>query len=85
MKSVTFKGKNNTTIEVRFEHRGHGLYEPSIWHSKGDLRLIPLLLDKIQISRTKEKLADLKDIEYDFNLFREIVAGACSLTMKRGG
>ena len=86
MKTVTFKGRNKTTIEVRFEKKIYfekdcGLYQPIVC-SKNQKKLIPLLLDQIQISCTLEKLAALKDTEYDFNLFREIVAGACSLSMK---
>jgi len=82
MGPVIFKGKKKTSIIVRFNKKDYGLYQPIV-SSKGQRNYIPLLMDEWQIASTLKKLSDLEDKEYDFGLFREIVAGACSLSMKR--
>jgi len=84
MKPIIFKGKNNTTIKLSFKLLTNDLHQPVLKSSKGDLTTIPLLLDITQIKSTYKKLADLKnESKYDLILLKNIVAGACSMSMKK--
>jgi len=60
-----------------------GLYQPMIKTTKEEIK-IPLLLDFHQIEPTINKLKHLCDKSFPIEALRLIVAGACSLTMKRG-
>ena len=83
MKPIIFKGKDKTTIEVFFKTNEFG-FQPILASSKR-AEAIPLLMDLTQIIATNRKLHLLnKEKEFPFEYLRNVVAGACSLTMKRG-
>lgn len=85
MKSITFKGKNNTSIEVFFSLIKKDLYKPALKLENGQIKTIPLLLDLNQIPFVNSKLLRLdRTAEYDPKILKGIVAGACSMTIKRG-
>ena len=85
MNSITFKGKNNTSIEVFFSLIGKDLYKPTLKLGKGQIETIPLLLELDQIPPVNSKLLQLdRRVEYHPAILKGIVAGACSMTMKRG-
>ena len=82
MKPLIFKGKDKTTIEVFFKANNFG-FQP-ILISEKKAKAIPLLMDLTQIITTNRKLHHLnKEKEYPFEYFRDIVAGACLMSMKR--
>lgn len=84
MESLIFKGKNKTTIEVSFKINNNLLHQPVLKFSKGHTKIIPLLLDLTQAISANRKLLDLnRKKEYDFDYLRNIVAGACCMSMKR--
>lgn len=84
MKPIIFKGKKNATIEVFFKANDWG-FQPILVSSNNRAAAVPLLMDLTQIIATNLKLHHLdKEKEFPFEYLRNVVAGACSLTMKRG-
>ncbi len=79
-----FKGKD-CTINLSFKKFKNQLQKPVLSSSNGEEAVIPLLLDTYQIENVYEMLSDLKrDTEHTFDSLRNIVAGACSLSMRAG-
>lgn len=84
LKPIIFKGKDKTTIKVYFKPNEFG-FQPILESSLGDFVTIPLLLDLTQIISTNRKLHQLnKKKEFPLEYLRDVVAGACSLSMKWG-
>ena len=62
----------------------NGLYKPALKLGNRKIETIPLLLDLSQIPSINSKLLRLdRTKEYGSTLLRGIVAGACSITMKK--
>lgn len=72
------------TIKVSFKIINNLLYQPVLETSDRNIK-IPLLLDLTQVISADHKLLKLnREKEYDLDYLRDIVAGACSMSMKRG-
>ncbi len=89
MKPIIFKGENNTRIKVSFNFILRdcfgALYQPSLSSSKGEEEVIPLSLSEKAIDLTKNKLNAInKKQDFPFEYLKNVVAGACSLSMKWG-
>jgi len=79
-----FKGKD-CTIDLSFKLFENQLQKPILISSNGEEVVIPLLLDTYQIENVYDMLSILKkDTEHSFESLRNIVAGACSLSMRAG-
>lgn len=86
MRSILFPVKNRKNpIEITFEER-FGLYKPVLKTSRKKYS-VPLLLDEFQIRSTIEKINKVKErkkVLGSIRILKNIVAGAASLTIKRG-
>lgn len=85
MKPIIFKGEHNTRIKFSFKMTNNLLFIPVLNSSDGEIIEIPLLLDLIQIDLVSQKLLAInKKQEFPLEYLRNVIAGACSLSMKWG-
>ncbi len=85
LKPLIFKGKNNTRIKFSFKMTNNLLLQPVLNSSNGETVEIPLLMDLSQTILANKKLLNInKEQEFPLEYLRNIVAGACSLSMKWG-
>jgi len=79
-----FRGKEGT-IELSFKQINGQLQKPILTSSTGEKIIIPLLLDTYQIEKVHGMLSRLKrDTEHSLESLRNIVTGACSISMRAG-
>jgi len=78
---VLWIGDYNVVFEIteRYEH----LYMPVVWYRQQKQHKIPLLIDELQINQVEKMLNKMSLTEIPFNLFHQVVAGACSYAIKR--
>lgn len=86
MKSIFFKIDNrDEPVEITFKKNSIGMYKPVLKTSTKNYE-IPLLLEYYHVEPVIEKINTVKKIKGtlgNIELLREVVAGACSLSMKR--
>lgn len=86
MKSIFFKVRNRKNpIEITFEKK-LGLYKP-ILKTPRKTYPIPLLLNNFQIEETFNKINEVKKRKKNLpniEILKNIVAGAASITIKKG-
>jgi len=67
---------------VVFSEIGGRLYRPII-SGCNEQRMVPLLLENDQIERVRKHLNKLPTTKLPFDLFKQVVSGACLYAIKR--
>jgi len=86
MKSIFFKVDNKKKpVEIAFKKNTIGLFKPILKTPTHNIE-IPLLLEYYHVESVIKKINTVKKIKGtlgNVELLRNVVAGACSLSMKR--
>jgi len=85
VKSTSFKSDKGN-IQVYFKEHKNDLHKPVVL-SSSKRETLPLLLEMCDINKTFEMLCEMEDIKgidyiYNYDLLKNIVTGACYLSMK---